>query len=401
MPLLLSTYKSLVVIPRRYKHKIPDRLKDITKSANPKFFDSVEYYVHKACAVLEDKLILDILHKKGNKMNECEVKTMVQAILYSLEHCALVLEVTFPLKRDNGKYEMIKGYRAQHSKHMEPCKGGLRFSADVNSDEVRALSALMTYKCACVGLPFGGSKSGIKIDPRAYSVPELERITRRFTLELMKKNFIGPNCDVPAPDAGTGEREMAWLADTYWKTVGYKDINYFAVTTGKPIAFGGIHGRTPATGKGIYYGLDFFVNQEKYMKKLGLSTGLKDKRIIIQGFGNVGKNSMRYLHRAGAKVIGVQERDGSLFNEQGINPDDLENHLVKTGSVKGYSKASKFDGDLLTHDCDILLPAATEMVLTLKNADKIKAKIIAEGANGPTSPAADAILQKKGCTDYP
>lgn len=382
-------------------HVIPDRLKDMPTHPNPRFFDMVEYFFHKACVLVEDKLVEDLGKVKGSKLTLDQRKAKVKGILTFMEQCDHIIEVSFPIKRDNGQYEIIKGYRAQHSTHRTPCKGGMRFSMDVSRDEVKALAALMTFKCACVDVPFGGGKAGVKIDPKTYSEHELEKITRRFTLELVKKGFIGPSIDVPAPDMGTGEREMSWLADTYAKTIGYQDINSHACTTGKPINQGGIHGRISATGRGVFHGIENFINEESYMKMCGLTTGLKGKTVIIQGFGNVGLHTMRYLHRAGAKVIGVIEFDGSIFNENGIDPKDLEDYRVSNGSIVGFPGAKKFDGDLLFHECDILVPAALEKVITKDNADKVKAKIIAEAANGPLTPAADQILLKKNVLVIP
>ncbi len=297
---------------------------------------------------------------------------------------------------------MIHGWRAEHSNHKLPTKGGIRFSLEVNSDEVRALASLMTYKCAIVNVPFGGAKGGIKIDRRQYSDRELERITRRFTFELHRKNFIGPGIDVPAPDFGTGAKEMSWIADTY-QSLNNNELNAMACVTGKPVELGGIRGRTEATGLGVYYGVREACQIAEDMKPLGLTTGLEGKTVVIQGFGNVGFHTAKFFEEGGAKVIAIAEWDGTIVNPNGLDVMAVDEHRQETGSITGFadSKPLPAGESALEMKCDILIPAALESVLNKENAARVKAKIVAEAANGPTTAEADRILVSKGILVIP
>ena len=323
-------------------------------------------------------------------------------ILRQIKECNAVYQMRFPLKRDDGTLEVIEAYRVQHSHHKTPCKGGIRFAAEVNQDEVMALAALMTYKCAIVNVPFGGGKGGIKINPKKYSPYELEKVTRRYTAELIKKNFIGPGTDVPAPDYGTGEREMAWILDTY-TAMHPGEIDAAGCVTGKPVTQGGVRGRREATGLGVFFGLREVCNMPDVMKKLGLELGVEGKRIVVQCLGNVGYHSAKFFQDAGAKIIGMAEYEGAIMSEDGLDIDALFNHRKTTGSILNFpgAKNLNINSDALEMECDILIPAALENVINADNAPRIKAKIIGEAANGPLTPEADEILIKKGVVVVP
>jgi glutamate dehydrogenase (NAD(P)+) len=323
-------------------------------------------------------------------------------ILEQIKACNSVYRMRFPVKLDNGKIEVMEAYRVQHSQHKTPCKGGIRFSEEVNQDEVMALAALMTYKCAIVNVPFGGGKGGIKINPRNYSTYELEKITRRYTSELVKKNFIGPGIDVPAPDYGTGEREMAWIVDTY-ASLKPGEIDAAGCVTGKPITQGGVRGRKEATGLGVFFGIREVCNMEDIMLKQGLTLGIKGKKVVVQGLGNVGYHSAKFFREAGALVVGLAEYEGAIYNAEGLNEEDVFQHRKQTGSILNFPGATNLakNTDALELDCDILIPAALENVINAENAPRIKAKIIGEAANGPCTPEADEIFIQRGILCVP
>ena len=323
-------------------------------------------------------------------------------ILEQIKACNSVYQMRFPLKRDDGTIEVIEAYRVQHSHHKTPCKGGIRFSDEVNQDEVMALASLMTYKCAIVNVPFGGGKGGIKINPKNYSVYELEKITRRYTAELVKKNFIGPGIDVPAPDYGTGSREMSWIVDTY-QSLKPGEIDAAGCVTGKPVTQGGVRGRTEATGLGVYYGIREVCNMPEVMQKQGLQLGIQNKTVIVQGLGNVGYHSAKFFREGGAKVIALAEYEGAIMNADGLNEEEVFQHRKATGSILNFPGAINLakNTDALELECDILIPAALENVINGENAPRIKAKIIGEAANGPCTPEADEVFQQKGILCVP
>lgn len=324
-----------------------------------------------------------------------------KGIIDQIKVCNSVYQVNFPVKINN-EIQVIEAYRVQHSHHRLPTKGGIRFSEMVDQEEVMALASLMTYKCAIVDVPFGGAKGGVKINPKKYSVHQLERITRRYTFELLKKGFIGPALDVPAPDYGTGEREMSWIADTY---IQFSDntIDAWGCVTGKPVTQKGIRGRTEATGRGICYGLMQVCSNADDMKAIGLTPGIQNKRVIVQGFGNVGYHAAQTLQETGAIITGIAEYEGGLFNPDGLDVDDVKKYQRENNTIRNYPKATfiEHSNELMEYECDILIPAALENQITVLNAPHIKARLIGEGANGPVTPEASKILAKKGVLIVP
>lgn len=331
-----------------------------------------------------------------------DLSDIPKGLLAQIKVTNAIYKMSFPVKVGNS-YEVITAYRAQHSHHRLPTKGGIRFSPHVHQDEVMALASLMTFKCALVDVPFGGAKGGIRINPKKYTEKELERITRRYTAELIRKNFIGPGIDVPAPDMGTGPREMAWILDTY-TSMNHGEIDATACVTGKPVTQYGIAGRNEATGRGVFYGLREALSYEDDMKALGLTVGMKGKTIAIQGLGNVGSFAASICqNEGGAKIVAVAEYEGSIYNPDGIDINKLLKHRKAKGTIMSFPgvKKLKNNDDALFVDCDILIPAALESVIHKGNAKKIKAKIIGEAANGPVTFDGEKILLQSGVMIVP
>jgi len=343
------------------------------------FFETVNTYFEKAAALTEyPRGLLDLI-KAPNAS-------------YSVQ---------FPVRTAKG-YEVFQGWRIEHSHHRVPVKGGIRYAPTVDEDEITALAALMTYKCAIVDVPFGGAKGGVKIDTKQYSAEDLEKITRRYTAELIKKNFMGPGVDVPAPDYGTGPREMAWIADTYGAFYPGA-VDQLACVTGKPVTQGGIRGRVEATGRGVYYGLREACSDADDMKRLSLERGLEGKRVVIQGLGNVGYHTACFCQEAGCVIIALAERDGAIHRPEGLDVEAVVKHQKATGSILNFPGAKNLTPTqrALELDCDILIPAALENQLTAENAPRIRAKILAEAANGPTTAEAEKILLDRGVLIIP
>ncbi len=348
----------------------------------------------------EGKKFLDSVHQYFD--HAAKFSRLDSGILAQIKECNSVYKVSFPVEVD-GKIEVFEGIRVQHSHHKLPSKGGIRFSMQVDEDEVKALATLMTFKCAVVDVPFGGAKGGVKINPRTSSVKTLEKVTRRYASELIKKNLIGPGIDVPAPDYGTGSREMAWIADTY-QAFKYGEISALGCVTGKPVGQGGIRGRAEATGLGIYFGLREALQDSELLHGKDLDGGtMAGKRIIVQGLGNVGYHAAFFCQKDGAIITGIAEREGGIYNPNGIDIEEAFKHRSETGSILNFNDCENYPDSslLLEHECDILLPAALENQINEGNAANIKAKIIAEGANGPVTREAEQILLEKGIIILP
>ena len=327
-----------------------------------------------------------------------------EGLLEQIKACNAVYEIKFPVKLKDG-YKVVEAFRVQHSHHRLPTKGGIRYSNHVNREEVMALATLMSYKCAIVDVPFGGAKGGVTINPWDYEESELESITRRYTSELIRRNFIGPSIDVPAPDYGTGSREMAWIYDTY-RTFKGEDIDAAGCVTGKPVTQNGIRGRTEATGRGVFYGVRQACLNDFVVEKLGLEKGIEGKTMVIQGLGNVGSYTAKISQdEGGVKIVGVGEVEGAIYKEDGFDIHDLLRHRKETGSILGYPGATDYDksqrNKVMEFECDILVPAALENQITESNAHSVKAKIVAEAANGPVTSVADQILREKGVLVIP
>ncbi|HNA58803.1 MAG TPA: Glu/Leu/Phe/Val dehydrogenase [Chitinophagales bacterium] len=347
--------------------------------SNTSFFESVEKNFEKAAQITG--------HPRG--------------LLDQIRVCNSVYHMKFPVKID-GEFQVIEAWRVQHSHHRVPTKGGIRYDAMVNEDEVMALASLMTYKCAIVDVPFGGAKGGIRINPRQFSSDQLERITRRYAAELCKKNMLGPGLDVPAPDYGTGEREMSWIVDTYM-ALNPGSIDGYGCVTGKPVTQHGINGRREATGLGVFFGVREACSFADDMAELGLKPGLEGKKVIVQGLGNVGYYSAKFFQDGGATIVGIGEYEGAIYNVNGLDVDAVFNHRKSTGSILNFPGATNManTAEILEQPCDILIPAALENVIHEGNAKKIKAKIIGEAANGPVTTEADDILNGMGVMIIP
>ena len=370
----------LITMPKQ----IQARAFSIPAPNEPAFLQQVMMYFEEASANLQGKVSKDVMEVIKNPRT--------------------TIKFSFPLLRDNGTIECLTAYRSQHSYHRMPCKGGIRYAIDVDMNEVEALAALMTYKTACCDVPFGGAKGGIKIDPSKYSEGEMERVTRRYTIELAKRAFIGPSVDVPAPDMGTGGKHMAWMKDTFQTLYGDKEINSAGCVTGKPLSQGGIDGRPEATGLGVFYSTRHLLMNRKFCMAHNIPMGLEGKTAIVQGCGNVGSWAARFFSKNGVTIKGIIEHNSAIYSNSGINVEDAIAYWNAHKTFEGFQNAEvKLDDpmSLLAHQCDILIPAAIEKSINKENAHKIQAKLIAEGANGPVTFDAHKILCNRNIVAIP
>jgi len=387
---------------------------DVPPSDELTFNENAELFANRAADLSRPHMVEALLQTEGAKgstatleekhaMTAEKAKQLVDGTIERMITPDVVHHFNISLHRDDGSYVNLPAYRAQHSRHRTPTKGGLRYADDVCADEVHALSALMTWKCACVGVPFGGGKGGVAFDPRNFSQREKDAITREFAQKLVRYMCLSPAQDVPAPDMNTGEREMHIMCQTY-KNSSPNDTDAYACITGKPVSGGGINGRTSATGRGLVDATEIFLDNEKFSKACGLaSPGIAGKRVIVQGFGNVGFHAAKYYQLRGATVVGVIEWDGCLWNDDGIDVFALATHKLNNGgSVVGFSGAQAKDlDDVFYEPCDILAACAKERTIHRENAHRFQCKVIAEGANGPVTAAADKVLREKGVLCIP
>lgn len=357
--------------------------KEFEQEHEPRFLEQVELFFNRAAA-----------------------KTNIQEdYLEQIKSCDTVVRFNIPLVRDNGTVESVTCYRAQHKHHHLPVKGGTRYSEHIDLQESMALASLMTFKLTVAGIPFGGAKGGVKINPQKYSQSELERVTRRYTMELAKKGFIGPAKDCLGPDMGTNEQIMTWIKDQYTMMFGDTDINAEGCCTGKFINQGGIQGRAESTGLGLYYAMRELLQTESFLEKTGLAEGIKNKTVVVQGFGSVGYWASKFLNKDGAKITGIIEYNSAIYNPQGFDVDEVREYFRRTGTLDNFSKATDqtiMDPlSFMEKPCDILVPAAIEKSINRHNADKLRCKMIVEGANGPTTFMAEEMLLKKGVVIVP
>jgi len=344
------------------------------------------------------------VREMNRKLSHEEKIRKTVGILSTVKPCNHVIHFSFPFKRDDGSFEIVHGFRAQHSQHVTPCKGGLRYCKDVTDDEVQALAAITTWKSALMSLPFGGAFAGVKIDPNEYSEQELERITRSFANDCARKGFLGPAIDIMMPDIATGEREMGWIANQFTSTFGHADLNSTSCVTGKSISQGGIHGRVEATGRGIWKTVDSILNSDLMLEKTGISRGLEGKTVVVQGFGNVGYHACEQLAKHGCKIIGVVEFDCAVYDEEGIDVEKLLAYRHENGTINGFCDTVAYENNqnqVLYKECDLLLLSALQRTIHSENCDKLNAKVVIEGANGPITPAAHQCLLDKNILVIP